>query len=129
MLARLRLPFSLGLGGRLGSGQQWMPWIHLDDQVGLIDFLLQQDDCKAPVNACAPNLLRNTEFKVKDRISNHGAKCPTKENSIAQCGISTMFAVSTGQPGTAGGNTNPCGGFVVHAACVLCRTKFIAAPA
>lgn len=62
VLDRLRLPFSLGLGGRLGNGQQWMPWIHLDDQVGLIDFLLQQDDCSGPVNACAPHLLRNTEF-------------------------------------------------------------------
>ena len=62
MLARLLPAFKLGLGGRLGTGQQWMPWIHLDDQVGLIDFLLQQDDCSGPVNACAPHLLRNTEF-------------------------------------------------------------------
>lgn len=62
MLARLRLPFSLGLGGRLGSGQQWMPWIHIADQVGLIDFLLQHEDCDGPVNACAPQLLRNAEF-------------------------------------------------------------------
>lgn len=62
MLARLRLPFSLGLGGRLGSGQQWMPWIHIADQVGLIDFLLHCEDCEGPVNACAPQLLRNAEF-------------------------------------------------------------------
>ncbi len=62
MLARLRLPFRLGLGGRLGNGQQWMPWIHLDDQVGLIDFLVQHTDCTGPVNACAPHLVRNTEF-------------------------------------------------------------------
>jgi len=62
MLARLRLPFSLGLGGRLGSGRQWMPWIHLADQVGLIDFLLHREDCAGPVNACAPQLLRNSEF-------------------------------------------------------------------
>ncbi len=38
MLGKLRLPFSLGLGGRLGSGQQWMPWIALQDEVALIDF-------------------------------------------------------------------------------------------
>lgn len=64
MLARLRLPFSLGLGGRLGSGQQWMPWIHLADEVGLIDFLLHREDCSGPVNACAPQLVRNAEFTV-----------------------------------------------------------------
>ncbi|PWF22668.1 TIGR01777 family oxidoreductase [Corticimicrobacter populi] len=62
MLARLRLPFSLGLGGRLGNGQQWMPWIHLDDQVTLIDFLLKHADCDGPINACAPDLVRNAEF-------------------------------------------------------------------
>jgi len=64
MLARLRLPFSLGLGGRLGSGQQWMPWIHIADEVGLIDFLLHRDDFEGPVNACAPQVLRNSEFTV-----------------------------------------------------------------
>ena len=62
ILGRLRLPFSLGLGGRLGSGRQWMPWIHLDDEVGLIDFLLQHDDCRGPYNACAPQAVRNAEF-------------------------------------------------------------------
>ena len=62
MLARLRPPFSLGLGGRLGSGRQWMPWIHIADEVGLIDFLLHREDCEGPVNACAPQLLRNAEF-------------------------------------------------------------------
>ncbi len=64
MLARLRLPFSLGLGGRLGTGKQWIPWIHITDQVALIDFLLQHNDCTGPVNACAPQLLRNAEFTM-----------------------------------------------------------------
>ena len=62
MLARLRLPFSLGLGGRLGNGQQWMPWIHLDDIVGLIDFMLHNEYCRGPYNACAPEQLRNAAF-------------------------------------------------------------------
>ncbi len=62
MLGRLLLPFRLGLGGRLGSGQQWMPWIHLDDQVALIDYLLQHDDCSGAYNACAPEAVRNIEF-------------------------------------------------------------------
>jgi uncharacterized protein len=62
MLARLRLPFSLGLGGRLGNGRQWMPWIHIADEVGLIDYLMNNEACEGPVNACAPQLIRNAEF-------------------------------------------------------------------
>ncbi|MGN6579605.1 MAG: TIGR01777 family oxidoreductase [Bordetella sp.] len=62
MLARLRLPFRLGLGGRLGSGKQWLPWIHLDDATGLIDFLLKHEDCRGPYNLCAPQAVRNAEF-------------------------------------------------------------------
>ena len=58
MLAKLRLPFSLGLGGRLGSGQQWMPWIHLQDEVALIDFLLHHSECHGVFNACSPGLVR-----------------------------------------------------------------------
>ncbi len=62
MLARLRLPFSLGLGGRLGSGRQWMPWIHLDDEVRLIDHVLSHPECRGAYNACAPKPVRNTDF-------------------------------------------------------------------
>lgn len=62
MLGRLRLPFSLGLGGRLGSGRQWMPWIHLDDQVRLIDHLLHQRTASGAYNACAPEPVRNADF-------------------------------------------------------------------
>lgn len=62
MLGKLRLPFSLGLGGRLGHGQQWMPWIALQDEVALIDFLLKQPECHGAFNACAPGLVRNAEF-------------------------------------------------------------------
>jgi len=62
MLGRLLLPFRLGLGGPMGSGRQWMPWIHIADEVGLIDFLLQHEGCSGPYNACAPMPVRNAEF-------------------------------------------------------------------
>ncbi|ARS50351.1 NAD-dependent dehydratase [Ectopseudomonas mendocina] len=62
MLKRLLLPFRLGLGGRLGDGRQWMPWIHIADQIGLMDFLLQQEAAQGPYNACAPLPVRNAEF-------------------------------------------------------------------
>lgn len=61
-LKRLLLPFKLGLGGPLGSGRQWMPWIHISDQIALIDFLLQQEQARGPYNACAPTPVRNREF-------------------------------------------------------------------
>ena len=61
-LQRLLPLFRLGLGGRQGDGRQWMPWIHLDDQVALIDFLMTQPHATGPYNACAPNPVRNAEF-------------------------------------------------------------------
>jgi len=62
VLARLLPPFRLGLGGTLGNGRQWMSWIHIEDQVALIDHLLHSDTCSGPYNACAPQAVRNAEF-------------------------------------------------------------------
>ncbi len=77
MLARLLPPFRLGLGGRMGSGRQWMPWIHIEDEVGLIDFLLQHEECRGPYNACAPNAVRNAEFaRTLGRVLHRPALLP-----------------------------------------------------
>ena len=62
MLGRLLTPFRLGLGGRMGSGRQWMPWIHLDDMVALMDHVLTHEACSGAFNACAPQQVRNEEF-------------------------------------------------------------------
>ncbi|OWJ95929.1 TIGR01777 family protein [Pseudomonas sp. A46] len=61
-LKRLLPPFRLGLGGPLGNGRQWMPWIHLEDQIALMDFLLRRDDARGPYNACSPQPVRNRDF-------------------------------------------------------------------
>ncbi len=61
-LQRLLPLFRLGLGGRLGTGRQWMSWVHIEDQIGLIDFLLHQPDASGPYNACAPAPVRNADF-------------------------------------------------------------------
>lgn len=53
--------FKLGVGGKLGSGQQWMSWIAVDDYVRALDFLIDAD-LEGPVNITAPNPVRNTEF-------------------------------------------------------------------
>lgn len=62
MLTRLLPVFRLGLGGRLGNGRQWMPWIHLDDLVRLFDHLLNNGSCQGIYNACSPVPVRNAEF-------------------------------------------------------------------
>lgn len=61
-LKRLLPAFRLGLGGPIGSGRQWMPWIHLDDEIALIDFLLRHEGAEGPYNACAPQPVRNKAF-------------------------------------------------------------------
>ncbi|TDV69766.1 TIGR01777 family oxidoreductase [Pseudomonas sp. LP_7_YM] len=62
MLQRLLPPFKLGMGGPIGSGRQWMPWVHIDDQIAAIDFLLNRKDTQGPYNACAPLPVRNRDF-------------------------------------------------------------------
>lgn len=54
--------FRAGLGGRLGKGTQWMSWIHIEDEVRLILFALENMELAGPVNASAPWPVRNAEF-------------------------------------------------------------------
>lgn len=54
--------FRLGLGGTLGSGQQWMSWIHIDDIVSMILFAVENPDIQGPVNGTAPWPVRNADF-------------------------------------------------------------------
>jgi uncharacterized protein (TIGR01777 family) len=61
-LDRLLVPFKLGIGGRLGTGEQWMSWIELDDLCSLILFVLDHSEIAGPVNATAPQPVTNAEF-------------------------------------------------------------------
>jgi uncharacterized protein len=61
-LTNMLTPFKLGLGGRLGSGQQWWSWIHVDDIVAAIHHALNTASLSGAVNLVAPNPMRNTEF-------------------------------------------------------------------
>lgn len=56
------LPFRLGVGGRLGSGRQWLPWISMADWLGVARFVLERDDVAGPVNAVGPAPVTNAEF-------------------------------------------------------------------
>jgi uncharacterized protein (TIGR01777 family) len=58
----LRYAFSNGLGGRLGSGKQWMSWVHVDDVAGLCRYALEEAKVSGVINAVAPHSVRNEDF-------------------------------------------------------------------
>ena len=61
-LAKMLPPFRMGVGGRLGTGKQWMSWISLDDLVSVIRFAIDERALSGPVNAVAQNPVTNAEF-------------------------------------------------------------------
>ncbi|HKO63053.1 MAG TPA: TIGR01777 family oxidoreductase [Pyrinomonadaceae bacterium] len=61
-LKKMLPPFRMGIGGRIGSGKQWMSWIALDDVVGALKFALTNELLSGPVNFVAPNPVSNAEF-------------------------------------------------------------------
>ena len=61
-LAKMLTPFRMGIGGRVGDGQQWMSWIALDDVINALKFLLLDASVHGPVNIVAPNPVTNAEF-------------------------------------------------------------------
>jgi uncharacterized protein (TIGR01777 family) len=61
-LAKMLTPFKMCVGGPIGSGKQWMSWIHNEDEVGLILFALDHSEISGPLNAVAPHPVTNKEF-------------------------------------------------------------------
>ena len=61
-LPRLSMPFKLMAGAPLGNGRQWLPWIHMADEVGAIRFLIERDDAQGPFNLTAPKPVTNREL-------------------------------------------------------------------
>jgi len=61
-LEKMLTPFKLGLGGRLGGGRQWFPWIHIDDIAGIFRHALMTPAIDGPVNGVAPGIVTNEEF-------------------------------------------------------------------
>lgn len=77
-LARMLTPFKLGLGGRIGSGRQYMSWIALGDEVGAILHTIDTAELRGPVNATAPNPVTNAEFtKTLGRVLKRPTLLPT----------------------------------------------------
>jgi uncharacterized protein len=62
VLPRMALPFRFFVGGRLGSGRQWVSWMSIEDEVGALRFLIERDDLASPVNLVAPEPVTNAEL-------------------------------------------------------------------
>ncbi len=61
-LPKMVMPFKLGLGGPLGDGKQYLSWIHIDDMINAIFWLLENENLNGPVNMVAPYAVRNEQF-------------------------------------------------------------------
>jgi uncharacterized protein (TIGR01777 family) len=104
-LQKMLTPFRLGLGGRIGSGQQWYSWIHVDDIVGGIHHAMQTESLAGPVNLVAPNAVRNAEFtKVLASVLRRPAIFPVPEFALRlafgkQAAEEMLLASQRVQPG------------------------------
>jgi uncharacterized protein (TIGR01777 family) len=61
-LPKMMLPFKIGAGGKLGSGQQWMSWVTLEDVVGVLRLAIENASLRGAVNVVSPQPLQNAEF-------------------------------------------------------------------
>ena len=61
-LPEMLVPFDLFAGGKFGTGQQWVSWIHIDDFIGLVAHIINHEMIDGPMNATAPEPVRNEEL-------------------------------------------------------------------
>ena len=107
-LGKMLTPFKLGLGGRLGSGRQWMSWIHVDDIVGGIHHAIRTETLSGPVNLVGPNAVRNAEFtKVLASVLKRPAIFPVPEFALRlafgeEAAEEMLLASARVQPGKLG---------------------------
>ncbi|XP_075978473.1 epimerase family protein SDR39U1 isoform X2 [Anticarsia gemmatalis] len=83
MIKNMFLPFFLGLGGRIGSGKQYLPWIHIEDLARLILFAIENENVKGVLNGVAPQVITNEEFtKSFAKALNRPAVFPVPETML-----------------------------------------------
>ena len=71
MLKKLRPSFAMGAGASLGSGEQMMSWIHINDAVSIIHFLFEHPDATGPINMCTNNPVSNKRFSASLAAAMH----------------------------------------------------------
>ncbi len=82
-LGRMLTPFRWGIGGRLGSGAQWMPWIHVDDVIGLLLHAARNTSIRGALNLVAPAPVTNAEFtRVLGRVLRRPAVLPVPRAAL-----------------------------------------------
>lgn len=78
ILTYLALPFRFFFGGPIGSGHQWMPWIHSADHIGAIHFLIENENVRGPFNLAAPHPVTNAEMaRALGKVLHRPAFVPT----------------------------------------------------
>lgn len=97
-LAKMLLPFKLGIGGPVAGGKQYMPWIHVDDLVGIYIAALDDAGWQGPVNATAPHPATNAEFsKALGRALHRPAVLPIPGLALRALYGEMAVIVTTGQ--------------------------------
>ena len=103
LLKQLLLPFKLGVGGPLAGGAQYMPWIHVHDEVRLMLWALDTDQASGTYNAAAPNPVTNREFsKALGRVLGRPAVVP-----VPKLALRVRFGDELGEVATGGQRTVP----------------------
>jgi uncharacterized protein (TIGR01777 family) len=103
LLKQLLLPFRLGVGGPLAGGSQYMPWIHIDDEVRLLLWALDTDRASGTYNATAPNPVTNREFsKALGRVLGRPAVVP-----VPKLVLKARFGGELGEVAAGGQRTVP----------------------
>ena len=103
LLKQLLVPFKLGVGGPLAGGGQYMPWIHVDDEVRLLLWALDTDSASGTYNATAPNPVTNREFsKALGRVLGRPAIMP-----VPKLALKARFGSELGEVATGGQRTVP----------------------
>ena len=97
-LAKMLTPFKLFVGGKVGSGKQYVSWIHRDDMVGLLVFVLDHAGASGPINGTAPNPVTNTELsKAIGRALHRPSFIPTPALGLRAMLGQVAEVVTTGQ--------------------------------
>jgi uncharacterized protein (TIGR01777 family) len=97
-LAKMLPPFKAGVGGPVAGGRQWMPWIHVDDLVGLYLAALDREDWSGPINGTAPTPVANKDFsKALGRALRRPALAPVPALALRALYGEMAEIVTTGQ--------------------------------
>ncbi|HIF73340.1 MAG TPA: TIGR01777 family protein [Dehalococcoidia bacterium] len=96
LLNRMKIPFQTALGGKLGSGRQWWPWISLPDVINGLSYLIGNEQLSGPVNFTAPTPVRNEEFtklmaKTLSRPAWFGVPSPVIKFIFGEMGSEMML--------------------------------------